>query len=350
MREIGATNHASRLKRVVQQSLRDCGLADAVAGPTPVLVAVSGGADSICLAHVVSSQAAALSLSPKIAHLNHHLRGEASDADAAFVETLARTLASACYIGHADVRAVADRRHQSIEVAAREERYRFLASVARKVSASAVLVGHHADDQAETLLLRLIRGTGTAGLAGMRLSTPMPYDDRDSPLRLLRPLLTVTRDEITSYNKEHDLVAREDATNYSTEHLRNKVRMELLPALTQYNPGIRKVLAHLADNAAEDQELLAGITEAAWLQCALSEPAHALSRRLWKLQLPGLQRALIRMGVAQVQHSVLDVRFNAIEEARAVLLGPASTAQISLNSHIVINLNRDVMTFALRAL
>lgn len=152
------SNLVSRIRATVAQALP--------AGDGTVVLAVSGGADSMCLADT------ALAMRDDrpafiIAHLNHQLRGEDSEGDAQFVQAFAVQRGAPCEIGHADVKVLAESRKVSIEVAARDARYTFLAGVAMKHGANRVALAHHADDQAETVLLRLLRGTGPAGLRGM---------------------------------------------------------------------------------------------------------------------------------------------------------------------------------------
>jgi len=198
--------------------------------PSGLLVGVSGGADSVALLHALL----ALGYRPHVCHLNHCWRGAASDADAAFVRQLARQLGLPVTI---QARKVA---HS--EDAARRARQIFFERVAKKTGSSTLVLAHTADDQAETFLLRLLRGAGPAGLGGMWA------DRRIGQLRVVRPLLEVTRSEIIKYLKSHHLTWREDASNADRRYLRNRIRHELLPLLERdYNPGIRKVLRRTAE-------------------------------------------------------------------------------------------------------
>jgi tRNA(Ile)-lysidine synthetase-like protein len=229
--------------------------------PLPIIVAVSGGPDSICLADAMLELAAELRLRPVIAHLNHGLRGDEAAADAKYVRDFAAQRAAPCAIAHADVQARAAERKQSLELAAREARYEFLARVAHEHGAAHIALAHQADDQAETILLRLIRGTGVAGLRGMSAISPHPSDPS---LSLVRPLLGLTRAQIEAYCAARELVPRTDSSNASRHHLRNRVRRELLPLLETFNPGIRRVLLHLADGATSDLEIVSQVTQSAY--------------------------------------------------------------------------------------
>ncbi len=256
-----------------------------------VVTGVSGGPDSVCLLHVLRRLAPELGLRLHVAHLNHGLRGAEADADAAFVAALAAGWGVPCTVGRADVVALAEDAGLSLEEAARQARYRFLAEVAEAAGATTIAVGHNADDQAETVLMHFLRGSGVAGLRGMvartrltdyRLSVhrsggaeeqggretlpgslfPLP----PVALWLVRPLLVVPRGAIETYCREHGLQSRFDRSNEDTTFFRNRLRHELLPILAGYNPAIREVLAHTAEALAGDYEVLRAEVAAAWAQ------------------------------------------------------------------------------------
>lgn len=218
---------------------------------THMVVGVSGGADSLALMHILHALAQPLNLRLHVATLDHGLRGDAGAADAQFVVETAQAWGLSVTLGHADL----DPYAPGVEARARTARYKFLADVARTVGVKFVVLAHHADDQAETVLMRLLRGTGTAGLAGMRLTSPMPHAP---DLTLLRPLLNVTRAEIEAYNTQHDLQPRQDATNDDTRYLRNRIRLETLPQLRRLNPQITQALNRVAQIAAEDDDYIEG--------------------------------------------------------------------------------------------
>lgn len=211
-----------------------------------LLVGLSGGADSVALLDALASLAPERGLRVVAAHLDHGLR-EDSAADAAFCERLCRSLGVPLHVGRADVRARATREKRGIEEAARRERYAFLRSVARQVGAETIAVAHTRDDQAETLLLRLLRGAGRTGLSAMR---PRAGD-------LLRPLLEVSRAQVEAHLVARGLEWREDATNRDLTIPRNRVRHELLPYLeSRFNPSARAVLARTARLLADESALL----------------------------------------------------------------------------------------------
>ncbi len=209
-----------------------------------IVVAVSGGADSVALLHLLAALAPGRGWDLLVATLDHGLRGAAGAADRAFVEELARELGLPCRSDRRDARPV---RGESPEQAARRVRLGFLAEVARETGARCVALGHTMDDQAETLLDRLGRGTGTRGLAGMRRWVPP----------LWRPLLGVRRAALRALLEREKLPFREDETNLDPAFRRNRVRNELLPVLERVlGPGAVPALARAARLAADDEDLL----------------------------------------------------------------------------------------------
>ena len=217
-------------------------------GGTRVLVAVSGGADSVALLHVLLEleRAGDLALAG-VAHFNHQLRGADSDADETFCRDLAASLGLPIETGRGDVRASARESGRSLEDAARQARYAFFEEAADRLGADAIAVGHTRDDQAETFLLRLIRGSGPRGLAAI-----LPRAGR-----VIRPLLEVPRDDLRLFAAERGLVWREDATNEDRSIPRNRVRHELIPYLArEFSPGITDVLSREAAIARDDEDHL----------------------------------------------------------------------------------------------
>jgi tRNA(Ile)-lysidine synthase len=175
-----------------------------------------------------------------IAHLNHRLRGRASDADERLVRNTAERLGVQCKVDAADIQHIAREQKISIEMAARKARHTFLAVAAGATRSTVVAMAHHADDQVEQFFLRLLRGSGADGLAGMKWSAPLPADGR---LRLIRPLLDVGKSELTGFASAEGIAFRVDASNGSSDFLRNRIRHELLPLLARrFQPAIAKVI------------------------------------------------------------------------------------------------------------
>jgi tRNA(Ile)-lysidine synthase len=317
--------------------------------PATLVLAVSGGADSLCMADAVLQLHDNLGLLPIISHLNHGLRGNQSDADAEFVNQFAHQHAVRFVSSRVNVTELSRQEHVSIEVAARKARYRFLAATAQDAGAHLVLLAHNADDQAETVLLRLIRGTGISGLAGMRpiSSLAAAYAPNSPSIILVRPLLSVSRSDIELYCESRSLAPRRDSTNDDVHYLRNRVRHELLPLMERYNPGIRTVLTRLAETASSDVDIVNFAARAAYdrLLQAPSPSLEALDRKGWCMLPVGLQRAVLREGVSRVKGAITDLKFAGVEEARAVLNSSARTAEIAILSDVRILVMPDTFRF-----
>lgn len=206
-----------------------------------LLVAVSGGVDSMVLLQVLHGLAVRHHWRLSVAHYNHRLRGRSSDADQRLVQRTAKALGLRFAGGAGNVRAFARKRGDSLEMAARTLRHQFLARTATRLDCRVIALAHHRDDQAELVLLRLFRGAGADGLAGMKWRSPAPADPK---ITLVRPLLEVGKAELLAYAKANHLAFREDATNVSTDHQRNGVRCEILPIIRKHFPG--DIAAHLA--------------------------------------------------------------------------------------------------------
>jgi len=216
-----------------------------------VVIGVSGGPDSMALLWALHELSGPWRLNLHVAHLDHGLR-PGSARDAAFVATAAGRLGLPVTLAHERVARFARQRRLSVEEAGRVARYGFLTRLAVKHKAGRIAVGHHADDQAETVLMRLIRGAAAGGL-----SVIPPQRRLTERVRLVRPLLGVSRADIERYAAWRRVAVRRDPTNASREHLRNRIRHDLLPLLARrYNPGIREALRGAAQVLAEEHHLL----------------------------------------------------------------------------------------------
>jgi tRNA(Ile)-lysidine synthase len=246
-------------------------------------VAVSGGADSVCLLHVLVELAPRWNLTLAVLHLNHCLRGAESDADEEFVSALAGRFGLACHRERADVRRIAAQTGDNLEQAARRLRHTFFLGFLDRGELQRVALGHTQSDQAETVLFRFLRGSGTMGLAGMRPRTPEG---------LVRPLLELSRSEVRQYLAERGIPWREDASNADRTFARNRIRLDLLPSLTRdWNPALLQTLAGSARVAADEEDFWNAEVDRLVAGRLVEQPPAALFRAEW---LRGLPRALAR--------------------------------------------------------
>lgn len=329
----------------------------AVAPNAKLVVAVSGGADSLCLLHLLARLQPTWPLLLHVAHLDHGLRGVESTADAAFVAATATALGLPATIGRRDVATLARRQQQGTQAAARSARYAFLAETVLAVGADALAVAHNANDQAETLLLHLVRGAGPQGLRGMRPAVPWhewahaesrPRPDRDlsretrdlrpatSPRPepegaastasgsppLLRPLLAVPRATIDAYCAAHGLRPRNDPSNRSPKYTRSRLRHELLPALETYNSQIVAALSRSAAICADDFDFVQAQLDACWPTLAHVEgQAVRLDREAFAALHPALRRYGLRRAAETLNGPGTSLAFEHVEAACSTALG-----------------------------
>jgi tRNA(Ile)-lysidine synthase len=293
-----------------------------VSGGEKLVVAVSGGADSVCLLHILASWQKKLKLKLHLAHLNHQLRGAESDADADYVSNLARKLGIPATIERRDVKGYQKERRLSLEEAAREVRYDFLTEVAGAIGAKAVAVGHTQDDHIETILMHLIRGAGTRGMRGLQPSTQWP--SKSGGLIVIRPLLEVSHQATEDYCRQHRLAPRLDASNLSLSPLRNRIRQQLLPLLQSYNPGIAETLLRTGRIAGDDIDFLDKETDKLWNKISQQEgEVITLDRKKFDRLPSTLKRYLLRASAERLLGSAKDIEMRHIEEMMAALGKPA---------------------------
>jgi tRNA(Ile)-lysidine synthase len=304
------TNLAARVRRFVEhRQLWPRG--------ARIVAAVSGGGDSVALVHLLRElEADGHVVLAGVAHLNHRLRPDASR-DEAFCRGLADAAAVPCDVGHADVAAAAASARVSVEVAGRDARYAFFEDVRVARAGHAVAVAHTRDDQAETVLLRLLRGAGTHGLRGALASRG----------GVVRPLLTCGRDELRGYLAARGAAWLEDATNADTTLLRNRIRHDLLPRLVRdYQPGVARLLARTAELAHEDDAYLTAVADTAAADVSSKEGEG------WRVEVagllalpPALTRRVVRLTL-QRAGATRAVRLADVERVLAMCRAPQAAA------------------------
>ena len=311
--------------------------------PQPLVLGVSGGPDSLSLLHALHRLSPDLGLSLHVAHFNHSLRADASDADADFVASQSETLGLPFSTAKEYVRSRAKGHSRSLEEQARDARYDFLARVAAEQNTSGVAVAHTADDQAETVLMHLIRGTGLRGLRSM-----FPVVETQSfsglDLKLFRPLLSVSRQQTEDYCRTLPLEPRIDHTNLLPETLRNRIRLELLPMLGEYNPRFSDALLRLADSANLDLSFIESRVAAIWPE-AVEEMAGGLSisrRKLSDIH-PALRRRVLSQALESVSGSPLDIEGVHVKSLESLLTGDTGS-ELDLRKGVRASLGYDHLT------
>ncbi len=288
-----------------------------------VIVGFSGGPDSLCLSHMLWRLSPRYGWTVILAHFDHQLRGSASDEDAEFCREWAASKALAFRMHGRDVAREAESSGESTELAARRLRYDFFRDLQRETGAARIALGHHQDDQAETVLMRLIRGTGTDGLAGMR---PSRADG------VVRPLLAQSRQDILSYCVTHELDPRIDHTNFEGLYTRNCLRLEILPLLAdRYNPRIAEALSRTALLAAEDSDCLNAMADSAlekWCPEAMGGVKIPIPE-LRNLPMAILKRVL-RNGVHRVTGSKENLESEHVEQILKLINTPKTGKHVVL--------------------
>jgi len=307
------------LEGKVRETIERCRM---MARGETLLVAVSGGVDSVCLLEVLYRLAPTLKIRLALAHLDHGLRGEESRQDARFVVDIAHAKGLPLVCESADVRGYAEEHKIGLEEAGRSLRQAFLERTANQVGAARIAVGHTRDDRAETVLLHLVRGAGTAGLIGIRPVT-LPY---------VRPLIEVSRAEIVAFAQNEGLSWREDSSNDDLRFSRNRIRREVIPALERINPKAAEALARTAELLLESETALEFLLDAPWAAVCASEGAGRveLRRQVLRTFPPIVQGLLVRRGLSRAAGSLVGIEKRHVDALRELATSPATHGAISL--------------------
>ena len=271
-----------------------------------VLVAVSGGADSTALLYLLHSFKEELGLDLHVAHLNHNIRKDDAELDVRYVQGLAQKLRLPITVESFDVQSFARDEKMSLEEAARAVRYAFFEKIANKINADRIAVGHTADDNVETFLMRLLRGSGVKGLCGIPAMRG----------KIIRPLIRVWRREVEVFVSGLKLVPRRDYTNYESKYLRNRVRLKLVPQLKIYNPKIKEIILQTILLLTEDGTYLEGKAEELLEKALKSSKNDELildADKIRKLEYP-IQGHLLRTAIEKVKGNLYEVSFKHIRE------------------------------------
>ncbi len=313
-----------------------------------ILAAVSGGADSLFLALVLKK----LGFDLHIAHFDHRLRPE-SARDAETVRRVAEQMGLRFHLGQGDVPAHAGLNRMTLEEAARDLRYSFLLRTAKAENLAAIATGHTMDDQAETVLMHLIRGSGLRGLGGIRPVGGVPVQTgkpAEETIRVVRPLLCVTHKQTIGYCAQESWTPLEDPTNRDTAFTRNRVRRELIPLLKGYNPSIAETLARLAEIAQVQDAFLTQIADTLWDGSA-DELAPGLVRfplQAFRNEHAALRQALLRRAVLHLKGTLEDLAYRQVERVLECVQSPSGPHRMDLALGVEVSIESDWLVFQSR--
>lgn len=312
-----------RLVKSVQDQVRKNLIKTGFGTDQKLIVAVSGGPDSMTLLDALCAVSSRQRLIIHPAHLNHGIRPESFGIAEQLAEYF-KQIGIEGTLGQVDAPGFQKQSKLSLEESARYLRYRFLTGVFIEQQADTIAIAHTANDQAETVLMHLIRGGGINGLAGMRLaSSGKIYPD--FPLtHFVRPLLTVTKVETERYCQIAGLNPEHDYTNDQTEYQRNRLRHKLLPELETYNPQVRRTLCNLAEMAAEVNDLLDNLVQAEWDRVTTeTDSGLAISRKEFKALEQALKSHLLRRYIELGRGSLEDINFVHLQQLLRLMQGPS---------------------------
>ena len=314
-----------------------------------IVVGLSGGPDSMALLHLLLglNAQAGFSLRLHVAHLNHQLRGEEAEKDAAFVQAVADSLELPCTIDRRNIAALAEAGEGSVEEVGRRERYALFQRACLRHGARVIALGHHADDNAETVLHRVLRGTGLKGLIGIPRVRPLAPG---SDVRVVRPLLDRTRRELVSYLADGGIAYREDRTNTFNEPLRNKIRNVILPLIEQeVNPQVREALTRLGEQAQWLEEFLRETVQRTFETLIISRTdqqltlnADALSRKSRLVQTEIIRLAYRSFGLGEQ-----NVAFPHLVSASDLISDPTSGRKVHLPGGMIAEKRYHQLVFSL---
>ena len=335
---MGNQSDVLKMEEKVHQAIR---ARDLLSPGDRIVVAVSGGPDSVALLSCLVALSSRWNWDLNIGHVNHGLRGTESEEDAEFVEKLGNSFGIPVSIREARLKKQdAKFAKQSLQAYAREVRYQALETILQERNATKMALGHTADDQAETVLMWMLRGSGTGGLSGI----PPKRGER-----IVRPLLDIRRRDILAYLEQRQLTYRMDSSNRQPVYLRNRLRQELMPHLKEYSPGLVNVLSRQAEIIRDDHAYLEIMAAEAFHQICVTEDERRLQLdRTGLLALPiAIRRRVVRYGLQQLKGNTHGLRFDVVQRLLGCLEHGQSGWTMNINNVDVI-LEYDRLVFSKR--
>jgi tRNA(Ile)-lysidine synthase len=306
-----------------------------------IIVGVSGGPDSLALLHYLTQRCTEEQIAVFAVHLNHQFRGEESDRDEQAAAEYAKLWGVPFYSKSVDVPLYIINEKLNPQVAARRVRYEYYHEIGKRVNATKIALGQQADDQAETVLMRLIRGTGMEGIGGI------PILRQEGNLILIRPLLEVSKEEILDYCDQHEIQYRVDQSNLTRKYFRNQVRLDIIPFLQQYNPNIKEALIHLAEWTRVDNEWINQQTKEAMEQVTKQTgDGIGLNRQDFIGLDIALQRRLVKLILNCLSEGQMNNEGVMIEQIRSLILGDQPNFSIHLKDGMWFHRSYETITFS----
>lgn len=286
-------------QRIIKKALKTITDNSLINSGDKILTAFSGGADSVCLLHILCSLREKLKIEVYAAHVNHNLRGEAAKSDENFAVEACKSLGVECFVFNENIREYAKDNNISEELAGREIRYARFFELMQKKGFNNLAVGHHADDRAETVIMHMLRGSGIEGLCGIRYK-------RDD---IIRPLLNITKKEIIDFCKEQNLKFCTDLTNFETDYTRNRVRLELMPKMSEFNTNLVHSLSNTADILADESDFLEEASQTEFFRIVKNS---SVSLQDIKKCHPAVMRRVIRKMIECEKNTKKDISYDYV--------------------------------------
>ncbi|MFS1510832.1 tRNA lysidine(34) synthetase TilS [Chengkuizengella sp. SCS-71B] len=307
-----------------------------------IIVALSGGPDSMALLHILHTLSSNWNFKLIAVHINHQFRGIEADQEETLVQQWCNELQVPCEIGKIDVPAYIEQTGKNAQVAAREKRYEFLYQIAEQYSSSKITLAHHADDQAETILMRLIRGTGPEGLTGISMRR------MENRMQFIRPLLRIYKSEILSYCHQNQLKYTQDSSNLQKKYFRNEIRLDVIPYLKKYNHKLEQSLNRLSDMMTEEQSYLEQETDKYFKKIIKKNNyGFYFSRKTFISLHIALQRRLIKLILSYLCSGHYSFEYKTIEICRvAIEQNRTSTMHLDISEQIFFIREYDQVEFS----
>jgi len=299
-----------------------------------IVIGVSGGPDSLCLLHILNEIKQEYELNLVVAHVNHNLREEAKF-EADFVEEISNSLGLEFYLANVNIEELSKEKKKSCEEVAREYRYNFFNEIVKKTNATKIAVAHNLNDNAETILMHIIRGSGIEGVKGISVKNNI----------IIRPLLSTTRDEIEKYCMDNSLTPMIDKTNFETIYTRNKVRNKIIPMLNEINPDVLSSITRLGNILSEEDEFISDYIDKIYNDIKIEEKCTKISKSKFINLRKGLQRRILRKAICEFKGDLIDISYKSLENAISSILTSKNGNIIKIANGIKILVNYDILEF-----